>query len=561
MPRHYRPRIEASQSSTVEWTEANLIFGTDADYPGPLRWFPYQREILREWDEPSYQEFIGMTGAQLGKSTMFGGIIAKTAQEGLGMIVGMGTDGDIKSWWERTLLPLWKGSPSLQRIIPANNRGTISLYKGVLRYLGGRTEFVTSGSENQMKGRASIRVIGDEINTWSMRPDVSSPVDNLMARTYGTPEGSSKALLTSTPGVSGECLIQAEYLISSMGDWQPRCPHCKKLYPLDVKNNVDLEGATIHCLNCAKLQTDRAVMTGSANGGMVHKEPRNRRRGYHVSGLCSQRQWASTIMKRYSPTRAKTFWTQTLGLPYEAKPYGPWEPTDVQALYQDAPPGWRPNVVTVGADVRSVAIEAMIVEWAGGAAGLAGRIIQTVRVDGRVEDEDTWRRFSQALDRHRIDMLFIDRKYRSEIVQAMGKKVLRRLYGAKRIRFINGEDRHRPNAGVIMSSTGPNASKPFCAELNVPVAKDWGYQMMVEKCLTINGPGVDVDLPRHLSSEEVVMRSTSTGIERAAWVKKPGEPNHFWDCYIYALCARIECGLDDKPAIPTLDDILDINRI
>ena len=507
-----------------------------------------------------------MTGSQLGKSVAMGGIIIKTAQEGLGQIIAMATEDDIESWWERIFSPLWHGSPSLHSIIPPNNRGSISLYKSELVYAGGRAEFVTAGSRSQMRGRPGIRLIGDEINTWTARPDISSPVDNLRARGYGALEGATKTFLASTPAISGQCLIEYEYLDSSMGAWQPRCPHCSKLFALDLKDNVSLDERTIHCSKCARLMTDHAMMTASRNGSMVHKYPRNRKRGYHVNGLCSMRQRTSTIFARYRPTGAKTFWTQTLGLPFESKPYGPWEPSDVMSLYKEAPPGWRPNVLTAGVDIRSLAIEAVIVEWMGGAAGLAGRLIQTIRVDGRVDDEDTWRRFAQQLDRHRLDMVFIDRAYRPEIVQAMGRKYMRRLYSSRKLRFIKAEDRHRPNDGVILSSSGPNTSKPFCAELNSPVAKDWGYQLMREGNLTINGAGLDgkgldVDLPRHLSAEEVVMRSTSIGVDRPAWVKKQGEPNHYWDCYIYAVCARVECGLEDKPALPTLEDIMEVNRL
>ena len=559
MPLWGRTPISARRDAAA-WCEGNLFLGPEEVHPGPLRWQPWQREVLCDFSS-GYNLQALMCASRLGKTKLMGGAWAYgVAGNPSIQLLAVPTQKDLDVMVKHCLVPYWRNSPVLQSKLQTNNRGRLSALP--LQYDGGYTDGATSYSHSNFRGREAAVILVDELDVFRGTKDYANPLQMLDQR-GAAQVGGAKMIVASTPQDEGMSLIETAYLSSSQGEFNWRCPACEGLFPPLWLDNITPDGKCA-CSICGYMLGEEQRIQAILNGQFVHDEPGNPRRSYHVSELSTIYNTLDFVITKYDEKSPRGFYTQSLGLPYKSQIYVPIETDHVERLYLPAPEGWHPNATTVGIDVQAHFLEYVIVEWMGGAEGFRARVIEHSRLERYPDNDEVWKRLESNLARYPLDMIFIDRRYRTNDVRAQVRRSMNRWVGPKKVRFVAGAD---PSATgrkmtdeIIMSEGGARD------ELDITVNRfplnDWAYRIISEATpengqFTVDAKHILEDFSRQLTSEEYRRIPQQNGIERERWIRKTGVPNEVWDCFCYALVARYKLGLSyNSLPIFTFGDML-----
>ncbi len=282
-----------------------LARGTSAE-PGKYRSSrtPYQREPMEAFTDPTVSETVLLWARQLGKTTLLENLCGYIIDIDPGNIfVKYPTRQKAADFSTKKLAPMIREMPRLRRKIrPHRSRDSGNTMFSKL-FPGGSISMVGANSASALRQLSCRVVIQDEIDS-----DEPNSEGDPVPQADATASNFHDAILVkaSTPtqepeddGRGGQTgsRIQILFNESDQRFWNVGCPRCNHWQTLkwpqvkwtwkqaDGTTFSDPEKAVYVCEGCQAELSDFDRVRMVMQGKWVAKNPRSRRRGYHLSGL------------------------------------------------------------------------------------------------------------------------------------------------------------------------------------------------------------------------------------------------------------------------------------
>lgn len=339
----------------AQWADAERVLGTN-ESPNPGRWrtarVPYLAEPLEKMalTHPASRvtlRFAAQTAKTAGVTCLLGQVAVEVPRA---VLVVVPSNGEAHIWSKGKLDPMIENTPALAARVDAQRSS--ATYKV---FPGGHIEIVGANSSKGLQSRSVPLVIMDEVTEFPHDVDGrGDPVRLAMARTTAFGRR-AKIVMTSTPGIDGECRISTAYDEGSRGQFHVPCPHCGELHALQLDRiTLTIEGgkrvAWHACPHCGSLAGEWQKAAMLAAGKWVHERPdlADVHPSYWVSALYSPfRPWIWVIEEREKtaddPVADRVFTQQFLGLA--------WKPTYNTVPHQmlwERRSEWKPKTIPPG---------------------------------------------------------------------------------------------------------------------------------------------------------------------------------------------------------------------
>jgi len=369
-----------------EWAEANINIAVGNAVPGPIRFMsaPYQKGMLDAMKEPGINRISLKLGAQLGKTTILQCAMGyHIAHDPKSMIAVQPTEGDMRTFLETKLRPMFEANPSISKKM-AKQRGRDGVNNSrIISYVGGWLMLSWAQSPRTLRGRSAPVLLADEIDGYPAGSEngEGDPVQLLLQR--NATFGDQRLLIeSSTPTIKGASRIDAGF---EQGDkrrfWVP-CPHCGDHQVLRWENvtwvgrdNPEAEqlpeSAAYACSSCGSLWTDGERISSIRKGEWRAEKPFRGHASFHAPELCSTFRRLQDIVQSYLDKIAvgdeQSFVNVSLAEVYEET----GETVDPEGLISRreeyiAPVPAGGLVLTAGVDMQQDRLECEIVAWGHG---------------------------------------------------------------------------------------------------------------------------------------------------------------------------------------------------
>lgn len=560
------------------WAADNLIV---PDGPKKLeRWdsvlTPYIAEPLDflSVDSP-VNEIDVAKSAQTGFTTLLLAAIGHTIdREPCDMMLVQPTDGALSDFNGLKLGPMIDHTPALARKVkPQASRSGQGSTTYSKKFGADTLTLAIATSTADLRSKTVKKAFLDEVDEYPEDLDgQGDPVDMVTARQESFLQtGEWKRASISTPTIKGSSRIWARYEGGDQRRWHVRCPGCgdefvfefgkgfryEKEYPYRAHYVAPCCGSVIEGVQKNSLvRRGRWIATAPAPG----KHP-----SYHFDALSSPFVPWDVIAKRFvdagdDPSKLKTFYNLTLGLPFEIRGDAP-DHVRLMALREDYPRGRIPplGLLLVGsADVQGNGI---YVEVLAIAPDRQSWVVEATFLDGDTSDphggafaklgEFYERAWPDAFGKHRrVDAFGVDSGYRSHVVYTW----VRGRPGAFALKGEDGWTRpplgtpqpvdidlngQKIKHGAVVWAVGTWSMKAvFYADLRKPRLVEGAEVEPVGACHF--GAWQDTIYFEQITNEYLADEKFK-GRLRKVW--KPRGPNHFLDCRIYNLALAEWLGL------------------
>lgn len=249
------PRLPLSQ-----WIEENLILpsGTSA-LPGPVRLWPYQREIADTIGEASIERVTLVKSVRVGFTTLLAGAVASyIANEPTSIITVLPTEADCRDHVVSDIEPLFEASPVLQGLLSTEvdegGRNTL-LHR---RFPGGSFKTVAAKAPRNLRKHTAQILAIDEADAMLAGPE-GSPLTLAERRTLSY--ANRKIIIGSTPRDTETSNVLRLYALSDQRVFEVPCPSCggctEILWQHIVWEKDQPETATFRCPHCEELIEER----------------------------------------------------------------------------------------------------------------------------------------------------------------------------------------------------------------------------------------------------------------------------------------------------------------
>jgi phage terminase large subunit GpA-like protein len=401
----------------------------------------------------------------------------------------------------------------------------------------------------------------DEVDRYPISAGTEgNPIQLALARTSAW--WNRKAVMASSPGISGISHIEREMATSTCEHWYLPCPECRHRQVLDWWR-VRLKDCTHECSACGKHYPKWQWLAGKGDWKAHRPVDENGNkvttRGFYLSGLYNP--WVEWEILRDEYLRAdaaeregdvepmKAFLNTRLGLLFEHK--GQKVDLDLYRDRREVYLGQVPKgvlVLTAGVDAHERFVNYEIVGWGKGRESWG---IEYGILDGDPREDEVWQLLDQAVYfrvfntfdgfKMRVRKMAVDSGYASDFVYTYTKARQPRAISIKGEGgigkpFIKG-------AGLLTKSNN--------ARLQV-LGVDSGKEEIVSRLL-VNEPGpgychfprlpngepasgYDAEYFKGLTAESRVVKNKH-GFRTYIWEKRLSQRNEPFDCRNYALAA------------------------
>lgn len=477
-----------------------MLSGKAAAEPGPWRTerTPYLREIMYELSPQSPAEQVDlMKGAQIGGSELGNNYVGYVIDYAPGpMLVAQGTEGLTKRFAKQRIKPLIRDTPRVAEKVAEGSKSTRqSMYE--IEFPGGMLILTWASSAVNLRSMPIRYLFLDEVDSYPK--DVNGegdPVDLAVQRTATFAR--RKIFVCSTPTVSGESRIEAEYQDSDQRKYYLPCPHCEHYQVLEwgqLKWDKDAQGRALpetthyECIECEGTITEAHKTWMLENGEWRSENPDAdpKHVGFHISALYSPvgwKSWADCVRQfvkaEGNQEKLKTFVNTVLGEVWVEKGDAPeWK------LIYERREEYQLNLVpagalvlTAGVDVQGDRLELEIVGWG---PGLESWSIDYRILEGKIEENAIWDKLSEIvsetwphesgahlnLSRMAVDSGFATQRVyrwarfqpRDRVMVIKGQESLRALVGPRRGVDIKIDGRRVSNGGLGVWGAGVNVAK------------------------------------------------------------------------------------------------------
>lgn len=301
---------------------------------------------------------------------------------------------------------------------------------------GGSLTMVGSNAPSALASMPQRDIYADEVDRFARSAgDEGSPLDLAIARTTNFPD--SKILITATPTVKGQSVVEEEFLKTNQCHPYVPCPHCDHYQileweRLDYKRHGE-DNPVYICEGCS------GEIEEYQKGAMLRRlrwQPHNLDAppdlwGFWLNGLYSPfagSSWRRLVQEwkaaQENSMKLRVFFNTRLSQCWESKGETPdWEKLFLRR--ESYRPGTVPEgalVLTAGVDVQADRLEVEVVGWG---EGLESWSVDYQVISGNPHDEETWqkledlrtRRYPHELGEYlQISAMAIDSGYSSQEV-------------------------------------------------------------------------------------------------------------------------------------------------
>ncbi len=383
-----------------DWIEAHILLpdGVSAQ-PGPVRLWPFQREIADAIGDPLVERVTVVKSVRVGYTTLLsGGIASFVANDPAAILALLPTEADCRDYVLSDLEPIFAASPTLARALSdaEDESGRSTMLSR--RFPGGSLKVVAAKAPRNLR-RHNVRVLAiDEADGMEATAE-GSPI--LLAERRTLSFADRKIILGSTPVHEETSAVLRAYAASDARVFEVPCPECGVLSELLWGDIFWDEGAPQtarwRCPHCAAEVAERhkAAMV-AAGAWRVTRPGVQGHAGFRLNSLVSphaKAAWpklaAEFLAAQSDPGTLQVFVNTILGqgwrsegdelaeeeLMARAEPFG-LEQVPAEVL-----------VLTAGADVQHDRIEVTFLGWteAGQTLVLGHRVVW-----GRHDEDATW---------------------------------------------------------------------------------------------------------------------------------------------------------------------------
>lgn len=550
-----------------EWADRFRILPPSSAEPGQWRTdrAPHTREVMDALSVHRVDvcEVVLMWATQLAKSEVLNnwiGYIIDIAPSPI--LVVQPTEKTAQKYMRSRIRPMIESCPRLKRAIAAARKNGGADNLDTKDFPGGE---LTMAGGNAPAGIASMpkRFVGfDEVGRFPPSAGDEGDVMTIARRRTAT-YARSKVFAASSPGIAGQCQIEARYL---QGDRRKRfvpCPHCGHFQHLRLGKRdgtgglVWLDGrpddVKYQCEACGCLidhgEKTAMLLLGEWRPTCEAQVPGLQ--SYQLSSLYSPwMSWSKLVAEFLAcgndPAKLKVFVNTLLGETWADEQGGGVSVDAIYArreMYAADVPG-PVQVLTAGVDIQDDRIEVSI--WGWGYAEEAWAVAHAV-LDGSPESPEVWEHLDLYL-RSRwlredgrtllVQAVAVDTGYKPQPVYTFCRDRFKRRVWA--VKGMSGQ-------GDLWPKRPPKKLKKSDVRL-YGIRHDAAKEALWARLRSQPGGPGTVHLPaamwctqdwcRQLTTERPKWTvNKRTGQSRRQWVKAEGKRNEAWDCFVYAYAA------------------------
>lgn len=545
------PRLRLS-----EWIEREIVLpGGVSALPGPVRLWPFQREIADAIGDPAIERVTLVKPVRVGFTTLLTAALASfVANDPAPILCLLPAEADCRDYVVSDVEPVFAASPILATALSdeGEEAGRNTLLSR--RFPGGSLKVVAAKAPRNLR-RHNVRVLFmDEVDGMEVTAE-GSPILLAERRTMSFPD--RKIVMGSTPVHEETSNVLRAYAQSDARIYEVPCPSCgafsEILWDQIIWDAGQPETARWRCPHCAEEIDERHKPDMVAEGQWRATRPEVKdHAGFRMNALIAlhtNAAWsklaAEFISAKDDPSTLQTFVNTILGQGWRSD----GEELDEADLVARAerigldPVPVEVLVLTVGVDVQHDRLEVTFVGWTEGGAMLilAHRVIW-----GAFDADETWSeldemlttRFPHALGgRIGVDAAAIDAG------DGVSMHVCTAFCGPRtrrKVLAIKGAPGNRPVIERAGSKTKTGARLWI---VGVDTAKAQLFARLSQsRSIRFSGDLAPVWFEQ-LASERSVVRYTR-GQPVRSFVRIPGRRAEALDCVTYAYAARQIVNLD-----------------
>lgn len=515
---------------------------------------PYQRAIMDAVNDPTVEQVVVMSSAQVGKTAIIENILGyHVAYDPAPIMLVMPTLEMAQMFSKDRLAPMLRDTPVLHGLVrdaKSRDSGNTMLHKS---FPGGHITMVGANSPAGLSSRPIRILLCDEVDRYPISAGTEGdPVTLAIKRT--TTFWNRKVVLVSTPTVKGESRIETAYERSTKERWCLPCPSCGELQPL-TWGMLDFQTLSVTCRACGVMHAELEWKSGA--GQWVAEHPGRKIRGFHLNELVSPwKPWTAIIedflAAKDGGTEMLRAWINTsLGETWEEEGDAPTDELLEQRrhYYQaDLPAG--AVVLTCGIDVQQQRLEYEVVGWGVGKTSYG---IEYGIITGDPAQPAVWEQLDSFLQRTwaradgaslGISCTCVDSGYSTTEVYAFcHPREHRRVFaikghGGAGIPLVGKYTRVGRHKTALFNLGVDTGKELIFSRLKVAHESEPGYcHFPREQAFDDGRPrGYDAEYFRGLTSEKRVLRYRY-GRPYHDWVRKRGVRNEPLDLRNYATAA------------------------
>lgn len=558
--------LPPSKLPMSEWADKYRILSSESSAE-PGQWVtakaPYEKEIMDAISDIFTPKVIVQKASQLGitDSAILNPVGYFVDQDPCPMLVVQPTIELAEAFSTDRLAPMIRDSPKLRnkfadyRVRDSSNTLRRKSFKGGYLALAG------ANSAASLAGRPVRVVLLDEVDRYPTSAGTEgNPIQLALARTSAW--WNRKAVIVSSPGISGISHIEREMSQSTCEHWYLPCPKCNHKQVLDWWR-VRLSDCTHRCSACGDHFLKWQWLAGKGMWKAHRPQDDNGNkvivRGFYLSGLYNP--WVDWEILRDEYIQAdaaeregdiepmKAFLNTRLGLLFEDK----GQTVDLD-LYKDRREVYRAQVpagvlvLTAGVDVHERTLQYEIVGWGKGRESWG---IEYGILDGDAREEYVWKLLDQAVynrifkthdkKRMRVRRIAVDSGYASDFVYAYTKRRQPRCLSVKGEGglgkpFIKGAGILTKSNNARLQTLGVDTGKEEIVNRLLVTEVGAGFCHFPKEKNGEPVSGYDQEYFKGLTCERRVVKAKN-GFRTYMWVKRLSQRNEPFDCRNYALGA------------------------
>ena len=387
------PRLKLST-----WIEKNIRLpeGVSA-LPGPVRLWPYQREIADAIGDPAIERVTLVKSVRVGFTTLLTGAIASyVANEPAPILALLPTEADARDYVVSDIEPIFDASPALKGALSAeaDESGRNTLLSR--RFAGGSLKIVAAKAPRNLRRHNARVLLIDEAD--ALESVEGSPILLAERRTLSFPD--RKIILGSTPLDEEVSAVLRSYAQSDQRVFEVPCPECGFFHEIQWSEiewpSNQPEKAAYRCPACHALVPERHKPAMVDAGCWQATRPVLGHAGFRLNALVSllaNASWgklaAEFIAAKDDPDELRVFVNTILAQGWRGAEGEALDESALAARAEDFGLDAIPAdvlAVTVGVDVQDDRLEVTIAGWSRSDMLVLGHVV----IWGSPDDDTTW---------------------------------------------------------------------------------------------------------------------------------------------------------------------------
>lgn len=539
------PKLQLSK-----WIEQEIRLPPEvAAQPGPIRLFPFQREIADAMGDPAYERVSVLKAARVGYSTLLSGVIGSyVANDPATVLCLLPREEDARTLIVSQMDPTFAASPNLAACL-AEKKGRNKRNRLLHRvFPGGWLKAVAATSEANLRSHNARVLIIDEVDAMEETKE-GSPVDLAIVRTKTF--DNRKIIMGSTPVKVGSSHIMSGWEDSDQRVYECPCPHCGDFHELHWKDirwpKGDRSKAAWWCPSCGTEtpETHKGPMVAKGRWRVTKPEVKGHA-GYRLNALISPLRKAAwpVLAKEWEdaqgrPDKLKAFINTALGEPWQEE----GEEFDEDALaasaedfsLDDLPP--EVLAITCGVDVqRKDRLEVTFIGWDrdGNAFILGHKVIW-----GLPTEDGTWQELDTVLAEKWRHPLGGEIGVEATCVDSGDGATMETVYDycysrfRKKVFAVKGDGGRRP----FIAKSSSKANKGRLWIVGVDSLKTHLYTLVTRSRTVRFSKSLPLVWFEQFASERMIERRVG-GKPVRRWERIKGKMAEALDCTVYAFAAK-----------------------